>query len=1170
MSANSMSARRVVSMSAVAGLVAALAAVGLATAPSAAALLPGPAPTSEPTSNNVTADALPTVQIDGVVWSQAIVGNTVYAGGNFANARPAGAAPGTNLTPRGDLLAYNLSTGVLDPSFAPAFNAQVKSVAASPDGSRIYVGGQFTSVSGVNRYRVAAFSTATGALISNFKPIMSTQVNSIVATNTTVYVGGVFTTANGVVRNRLAAFNASDGALTAWNPNADYNVNAMVISPDGSLVIAGGAFKNVGGQPEYGLAAIDAATGAVKPWAANQKVRDAGTQSAIESLSTDGTAIYGTGYVFGAGGNLEGAFSADPDTGNINWIEDCHGDTYSAFGMNGVVYTVSHSHLCSNVGGFPQTDPWTDHRGLAWTANAVGTIAHDTQGYFDWFGNPAPSQYNWYPDLTPGTFTGQGQAAWQVSGNGKYLVMGGEFTSVNFNGGQQGLVRFAVRPVAPGKEAPRVAGASFVPTLGATSSTTARVSWQANWDRDNQNLTYKVIRNNNAAAPVYTTTATSQFWNRPSLSFLDAGLTPGATYTYKIYAVDPFGSTTVGNNVSITMPTTSPSPYVQQVLNDGPSNYWRLGETSGTTGVDGVGGNDLVEGSGVGHGAAGASTGDADKAATFNGTSSGTAGASTSIPGPNTFSLEGFVKTTSTLGGKIIGFGGARSGSSSSYDRHIYLDNAGHVLFGVYTGGPRVVSSSGTYRDGRWHHIVGSLSSAGMALYVDGARVGFDASVTSAQAYSGYWRVGGDNLSSWPSQPASNYLNATIDDVAVYPFALTQTQVSAHYRASTGVANHAPSALFTSSCTQLGCSFDGSGSADTDGTVSGYSWNFGDGGSAGSATTNHTYAASGTYSVTLTVTDNQGATAASTQSVTVSGPNAAPAAAFTPTCSNLGCSFDASASSDPDGSVVGYAWAFGDGASATGVTASHTFGANGTYSVTLTVTDNRGATNQTTRTVTVSAAVIAADSFARTVSNGWGSADTGGAWTVGGTASSTFSVSPGTGGMQVPAPGAQPTAYLNGVSAGDSDSSVDFTADKAQTGNSNFYLYFSARHAGTSQYRARVKQVGTGGIQLSLTKVVAGTETVLVTNTISGLTFTPGQYLRMRLRVSGTSSVTLSGKVWAAGSTEPTTWQATATDATNPLGPGGPGLSFYLSTTATNAPVLASVRNLAVGPVNGP
>ena len=126
--------KRVVSLVAVSALVLASVVVAAVMAPAAAA---DPAPQAQRSASSVTGDVLPTVQIDGVVWSQAIIGNVVYAGGQFNNARPAGAAPGTNLTPRGNLLAYNLTTGALITSFAPVLNGQVKTVAASPDGSRI-------------------------------------------------------------------------------------------------------------------------------------------------------------------------------------------------------------------------------------------------------------------------------------------------------------------------------------------------------------------------------------------------------------------------------------------------------------------------------------------------------------------------------------------------------------------------------------------------------------------------------------------------------------------------------------------------------------------------------------------------------------------------------------------------------------------------------------------------------------------------------------------------------------------------------------------------------------------------------------------------------------------------------------------------------------------------
>ena len=65
--------------------------------------------------------------------------------------------------------------------------------------------------------------------------------------------------------------------------------------------------------------------------------------------------------------------------------------------------------------------------------------------------------------------------------------------------------------------------------------------------------------------------------------------------------------------------------------------------------------------------------------------------------------------------------------------------------------------------------------------------------------------------------------------------------------------------------------------------------------------------------------------------------------------------FSGAGSSDPDGTIAGYAWSFGDGTTGTGATPSHTYAADGTFTVTLTVTDDDGATGTTTRSVTVAA-----------------------------------------------------------------------------------------------------------------------------------------------------------------------------------------------------------------------
>src|SRR5204863_321056 len=141
-----------------------------------------------------------------------------------------------------------------------------------------------------------------------------------------------------------------------------------------------------------------------------------------------------------------------------------------------------------------------------------------------------------------------------------------------------------------------------------------------------------------------------------------------------------------------------------------------------------------------------------------------------------------------------------------------------------------------------------------------------------------------------------------------------------------------------------------------DGTIAAYSWNFGDGTPTSTLQNpSHTYAAGGSYTVTLQVTDNQGAQSAlASQNITVTPPNQPPVASFTRSCNGLSCSFT-STSSDPDGSIASYRWTFGDGSAAvTTQNASHTYAAGGTYTVTLQVTDNQGATNSTSKNITVS------------------------------------------------------------------------------------------------------------------------------------------------------------------------------------------------------------------------
>lgn len=504
----------------------------------------------------VSADPLPTWQLNGVVWSQVVVGTTVYATGAFTTARPPGvAAGGAGEITVGNLFAYDITTGNRVTTFNHSLNAAGQTVTASPDGSRIYVGGDFTAVDGQTRQHVAAFDTATGALVTSFAPTLNAQVKALVATGSTLYVGGAFSTANGVARKNLAAVTTATGALTGWAPTADDGyVWSLVVTPDQSKVVVGGQFSTINGAAVYGMGAVSATTGVSQPWAANSTIKDY-DNGAIDSLTTDGTLVYGSGWAFGTGGSFEGAFALNPADGSIRWLEDCQGDTYDVQPVGPVVYTVSHSHNCTMVGAFGDTSPRTRwQRAGAWTTAATGTNnGPDVYGW-NYKGVPAPTMLHWYPTLTTGTASGQSQAAWSVTSGSGYVALGGEFPSVNGTA-QQGLTRFALPGTATGTP-PNKVGPQYLDTIPVRSTApattvarpstgTIRVTYGAAWDRDNQRLTYQVYRDRGATAEKLLTTRTfdSSFWAAPDNLTYDDVSVPTGTHTYQVVVTDPFGNT---------------------------------------------------------------------------------------------------------------------------------------------------------------------------------------------------------------------------------------------------------------------------------------------------------------------------------------------------------------------------------------------------------------------------------------------------------------------------------------------------------------------------------------------------------------------------------------------------------------------------------------------------
>ncbi len=153
-----------------------------------------------------------------------------------------------------------------------------------------------------------------------------------------------------------------------------------------------------------------------------------------------------------------------------------------------------------------------------------------------------------------------------------------------------------------------------------------------------------------------------------------------------------------------------------------------------------------------------------------------------------------------------------------------------------------------------------------------------------------------------------------------------------------------------------GITFDGSDSYDPDGDTITYSWDFGDGATGAGKILTHTYTAGGEYAVTLVVNDGKADSTSDTTTATIAEVNDPPVADAGPDQTALvgeEVTFDGSGSYDIDDGIAVYDWDFGDGTTGSGKTTTHTYSTPGTYTVTLTVTDDGGLTATDEAIVTV-------------------------------------------------------------------------------------------------------------------------------------------------------------------------------------------------------------------------
>jgi hypothetical protein len=702
----------------------------------------------------------PTWQTNATVWALAYAEGVVYAGGDFTSVRPPGAPPGTGEVPRSHIAAFDASTGDLLP-FAPTTDGRVKALAVDANDTSLYLGGDFTVVDGLRRSHVAAVDPRSGAL-RGWVAGTDGSVLALATYSGTVYMGGTFTVVKGVARDRLAAV-SDTGALLAWDPGADATVSALTVTPDGTRVIAGGAFDTLAGATEHAIGGIDPSSGAPTPWGSSAVVPGC---SAVHVLLTDPTLVYAGADGSGVG-CFDGTLAVRPADGSLAWQDFCLGATQALAVIGDVLYSGSHVHDCSEVPGGMQEVVRPNNRHLLAEYTSDGHIGGA-----------------WFPNTNALVDGPRAMAT-----DGRSLWLGGDFTTVQGTD-QQGLAWFGPGPDTTMPSTP------IKPTAISTSAGTVSVTWPASTDLDDEDLTYSLYRDGpqNLIATLH---ASSMPWTRPVLRYRDTGLKPGTSHVYMVSASDRTNTTnrSSASDPVLVTDTSPPSTYPGAVLADGPDLYWRLGEASGSIAQDSSGhGRSGLYGPGTSLGQPGAIGDDPDRAVGLDGVT-GLVAASRAMTAPPAFTEELWFTTASIDGGMLIGFGKSQTGSSARYDRQVFMTSSGQLVFAVAAGGAVYkIRSTWSYNDATWHHVAATLGAGGMTLYVDGVAVATGPNSAGAP-YSGYWRVGGDNLQRWalnseilaPSPP-SYYVSGTVDEVAVYPLALSAGSIAAHY--ATNELNH--------------------------------------------------------------------------------------------------------------------------------------------------------------------------------------------------------------------------------------------------------------------------------------------------------------------------------------------------------------------------------------------
>lgn len=952
--------------------------------------------------------------LDGTVFSIAQAGNMIVLGGQFTQVQ---ASTGGPVLSRNNIVAFNKDTGAISTTFAPQFNATVRSVVAAADGNSVYVGGQFGTLNGASVTKVTRLAISNGAKVAGFNPgLVNAVVHDMKLVGTRLFIAGEFTAIGNTPRTSLAELDPATGALRA-NVNVNFAgthlggttfVHKFDVSPNGATMVVTGNFRTMDGLDRVQVGMIDLTTNpvTVKNWATDQWKPNCYSSFAYYlndlDFSPDGSFFvlgsmggYGSGPPSLCDSMSRWETSASGAAVTPTWVDYTGGDSIYALENTGsTVYFGGHNRWVNNPSA----------------ADAAGQGAVEREGI------GALNTVNGMPiDWNPGRDRGRGVFDMMATSQG--LWVGSDTDRI---ARYLYRARIAMFPLAGGTTIPTASAPALpvdVMQSGALNTALdARYLYRVNtggdtipsldggmdWIGDSappgsdyrntgNAASYDTVGAQTAAVPASTPTSifSSERWddgNNPEMIW-SFPVPAGKHVQVRIYLADRCGCTSTNGSRVFTMKVDGVTSFPNYDINAsvGHNVGTMLSKDITSDGTVNIEFDHVVENPAVNGleivdlDAAAPLPGQTDQMKTlyFDGTTgSGSIAAVTgSVPWDNVrggFVANGSLYLATTTGEfQQRSFNGTQIGAPTALN-----------LYGLTNFGADMQSMTGMfYSNGRIYYTLTGQSNLYMRYFdlssqivgsqrftITGPTGGMDWKNVKGMFLAGthlYWASidGNLNTMTWADSVGNGAVSGT--STVVSGPGLDGTNWAAKSlidKVGTGSVipppNQAPTAVFAPQCTGLACTFDGSGSTDSDGTVAGYAWTSSDGGSGTAATFGRTFAAPGTYTVNLTVTDDDGATGTVSHDVTVAQlppPNVAPVASFTSDCTFLACTFDGSGSTDSDGTVTGYAWVLPAGATATGAVTSYTFAAAGTYPVKLTVTDNQGATGVLTTNVTVAA-----------------------------------------------------------------------------------------------------------------------------------------------------------------------------------------------------------------------